>query len=282
MIGCNVAETKTHDILQALFFCSRALAAANLSTTDRAAASGVLGSMYYESGEWDEAIIYLSRTLQLVPVEPGALALRGLAYAQSGHNEEALADMNSAMRISSGRSDVRFMRGLYYTRQGQSDLALGDFTEVIRQEPNRMAGYFSRAKLYEDADQYDKAIADLNAAVRLEPTAQTYGARCAVLAYASQLTAALNDCQKALTDAPGDVDALSMRGLIYYSLGQQTKAAEDFERALELNPDTKLAYYGRGILKLKHGDRTGEDDITEAIQLDADFVARLQRLGFKP
>ena len=60
------------------------------------------------------------------------------------------------------------------------------------------------------------------------------------------------------------------------------KAAEDFEHAIAISADAKLAYYGRGILKLRHGDRSGEDDIDEAVRLDADFVARLRLRGIRP
>jgi len=282
LAACKMTESNSDGILGALFFCNRAFTSANLGSEGKAAASGVLGRTYYHNGEADEAIVYLTRTLQLAPGEPDIMAMRGLAYAESGHNAEALADFTAAMQASGGDSNVRILRGVYYARTGQRQLALADYSEIIRQEPNSMAGYFARAKLYEEADQYGEAIADMNIAVRLEPTAETYSSRCAVLAYASQLTAAMADCEKALAQDPDDVEALSMRGLIYLGLGQDTKAAEDFERALEIDPDAALAYYGRGVLKVRHGDRSGEEDIAEAVQIDADFVARLRRRGIAP
>jgi len=173
-------------------------------------------------------------------------------------------------------------RGQFHTRNGETDLALADYAEIIRQEPNSVEGYFARAKLYEETDQFDKAIADLNTVIRIEPNAVTYGARCFMLTFADRLTAAMADCEKALLEEPTNAGALTARGFIYMKLGEDSKAVEDFNRAIDRAPNTSIAYYGRGLLKLKGGDKSGEDDIADASLLDADLVVWMRRRGLKP
>src|SRR5574338_1264474 len=52
-------------------------------------------------------------------------------------------------------------------------------------------------------------------------------------------------------------------------MGETSRAAQDFDRALALDPDYAPAYYGRGWVRHYRGDYQGElDDAETAIHLD--------------
>jgi tetratricopeptide (TPR) repeat protein len=282
----DLAACKTagrNDVIQGVVYCTRTLIAPSLGPQDKAVTYANLGEAYFRLGEYDEAIVNLDNALHLTPDNAVALAERAVSYSKKGNQDQAREDLSAAVKLAPGDPLILMFRAGFYASNGEMDLALVDWSEVIRQQPGYVVGYFERAKLYEKTDQLDKAISDLNAAVRIQPVASSYGARCLVLAYADRLTAAMADCERALAEVPNNSTALSSRGFIYLKLGEDSKATEDFNHAIDRDPDVmSLAYYGRGLLKLKSGDKSGDDDIAEASLLDADLVVRMRRRGLKP
>ena len=59
------------------------------------------------------------------------------------------------------------------------------------------------------------------------------------------------------------------KGAAKYSLGDYTGAIQDFNKALELDPDDGYRYYLRGNVKSDLGDKKGAiQDYSKAIELD--------------
>jgi tetratricopeptide (TPR) repeat protein/transglutaminase-like putative cysteine protease len=280
LAACKTARAT--DSTQAIVFCTRALSAANLSDEEKATVYGMLGLTTYVVREYDQTIAYLDEALRLHPGNAEWLAGRGISYDRKGDKDQAVRDLDAAAKFAPDNASIFLYRGEFQARNGAMEAAVVEFAQALRIDANHISAYMARADVYEQMGQFDKAIADMDAAIRLSPSPYVYSARCNVLALADRLTAAMADCEKALLQAPNDFNALSARGLIYLKLGQDMKAADDFNRALKINPGAKVAYYGLGVLKLRSGDRTGDDDIAEATLLDADFVARMRRRGLKP
>ncbi len=73
----------------------------------------------------------------------------------------------------------------------------------------------------------------------------------------------------ALHISPDFVPALVRRGLVLIEIDEYESAAQDIERALELDPLYGLAYFGRGWLKGLRGDSEGElADGRHGLELD--------------
>jgi tetratricopeptide (TPR) repeat protein len=73
---------------------------------------------------------------------------------------------------------------------------------------------------------------------------------------------------------------LTNRGNIHFSLGEQETATVDFERAIELNPDSQVAYYNRGLAAFVIGHY--EDaivDSSEAIRIDPTMAEAFYNRG---
>jgi len=76
-------------------------------------------------------------------------------------------------------------------------------------------------------------------------------------------------------------DAYNNRGLDYANLGKYDKAIEDFNKAIELNPDLAVAYYNRGntYAELGEYDRAIKD-YDKAIELNKDYTVAYNNRGF--
>jgi tetratricopeptide (TPR) repeat protein len=60
-------------------------------------------------------------------------------------------------------------------------------------------------------------------------------------------------------------------------LGQPEPAAEDYSRAIALDPKLVEAYFGRGVVRLMlNEDRAAVDDLTRAIDLKSDHALAYQ------
>ena len=71
-----------------------------------------------------------------------------------------------------------------------------------------------------------------------------------------------------------------MRGLTYLKLGQLDTAIDDYNSALQLEPTLASALYGRGLAKLKRGDKAGADiDISAAQTFQANIGDDFMRYG---
>ncbi len=88
---------------------------------------------------------------------------------------------------------------------------------------------------------------------------------------AGQLDKALSDCQLAVQMAPESAIAYNYRGLIFDEMGQLEKAVADYQNATRLNPDFKDAWDNLRSLQLESEDtwnslRTVQPEIEKGFQ----------------
>jgi tetratricopeptide (TPR) repeat protein len=70
------------------------------------------------------------------------------------------------------------------------------------------------------------------------------------------------------------------RGVIKDKSGDKEGAMKDYNRSIELNPDYPVAYYNRGILKDNAGDKAGAvNDYNRAIELKPDYLSAYYNRG---
>jgi len=157
------------------------------------------------------------------------------------------------------------LRGLAYRANMQLSEAIADASESIRLKPSS-AAYQDRGASYDLRNEFALAIADFTAAIALAPKQfNHYDARCQARAQANiELDQALADCNMAINLAP--VSTLyGSRGLVYLRMGRLQDALADYDRACASPPLSAFAFYGRGVVKIRLGDKGGgETDIKTA------------------
>ena len=136
---------------------------------------------------------------------------RGQALVRSGKIEEALADFDKAIDINPHQAEALYNRGLLYQRQRQHQLAIDDFTSANGLTPQRAEPLLGRAISYLAVDKIKEAIADLDEGVEADPQ---------------------------------NAQIWTTRGLAYERLGDKTKAAASYGRAINIRPKDEAALSG--------------------------------------
>ena len=84
---------------------------------------------------------------------------------------------------------------------------------------------------------------------------------------------AINDYNKAIQLNPQLATAYNNRGLAYDNLGNYQQAINDYNKAIQLNPQFALAYNNRGLAYIKLGNhQQAINDFNKAIQLNPQYA----------
>jgi len=147
---------------------------------------------------------------------------------------------------------------LHEERFREALVALRD--AIKKDASNPYAYYFLGVGLFE-VGELEPARDAYRATLRLAPT--HLGARIAlthVLRQLGDLRDALKEGTQALSQSPGDADALHAVGLVYLARGDTTSARRYLEAFLDAKPELEAALEVRQILEgLKLGVNVSED-----------------------
>jgi cytochrome c-type biogenesis protein CcmH/NrfG len=143
--------------------------------------------------------------------------------------------------------------------------AMVELRRVILADPrNPYAYYFLGIALFE-VGEADPARDAYLASLRLAP--HHLGARVAlahVLRMTGDVRGAVREGMAALSQAPGDADALYAVGLAYHARGDEAAAVKYLEAFLATNPEFEVAVETRALLAAIKGEdaetERGEDD----------------------
>lgn len=181
-----------------------------------------LGSLYMDRAQWDKALPYFSKAIEINPGFFDAYNNRAAAWYNMQQWANSIADYSKALEIKPESAKLHYSRAIAYNNLGQADKALTDFNRTIELDAQNALAYGKRGLLFDKSNQLDKALADYSSAIELDPK------------YA---------------------EAFSNRGITYGKLGQWQKSIDDFNQAIAIDPNLKVAYSNREIslqnLKIK-------------------------------
>ncbi len=247
-----------------------------------------------------------------------ALARSAAGHATRGELELALADFDQAIRLDPSSAKLHYDRSQVRLRMRRPELALEDVDAALKLDPHYAPALLSRAAARLARRNEEGARTDLDAALAADPDSapriaalwidrgrfdlavslldrwigdhprddrlpDALNQRCRARAlWNRDLQAALADCNRSLRDGRVAQFRIS-RGLVRLRLGQNREAIEDFDAALKDRADAPWALYGRGVAKLKSGDKPGGDADLQAAAAVAPRLAETARnIGIAP
>jgi tetratricopeptide (TPR) repeat protein len=213
-----------------------------------AAVAGNLGWLYYQRGEYDLAIQYLLRALQLQPELWIATILHddlANAYTKKGRYQDALDELHKAIAMNPAYAEAHWHLGMALESRGDIPGALAEYKKAVEISPNYAEAYTSLALLRMNEKDYPAAIDLFQRAIKAHPHSFEAWVNLGVAynnsnRYAEGAVAFRN----ALEAGPDDSNACVAHynlGMSYAHLNSPAAAILEFEKALQLKPDFTLA-----------------------------------------
>ena len=229
------------------------------------------GDAYSQLGESARALVDLERAISLAPQSTQAYFYRGLAHSRMNMSVAALADYNAALERDPRNVDALTSRAAIHSLNSRIALAIQDLDAAIAIDKENAYAYFNRGFAYFAQGQHQKAIEDYTKAIELNPDfGLAYNNRALARAVINKdLPLALADCDMALKLMPGNLDVRDTRGFVYFKLGDPALALNEYNAALERDPNRTTALFGSGLAKIRMGNiKSGEGDQAAARILD--------------
>lgn len=216
-------------------FCQRALASEELDARTRAEVNINLGIGYFELGRYGPAIAAYTAAIDDAPDMAAAYLNRARAREREGQLQEAVDDYSETLSLDPAASDAYLGRGALLLAHGDPERAVSDFSRALELNGRWLAPRFNRGLAY-------LALGDFSAA-------------------ASDFTFVIEHDEE-------DASAWISRGRARAELGD-SGALEDFDKAIELQPEWGAAWFARGQFY---------DSQSERERADSDFF-RAHELG---
>jgi tetratricopeptide (TPR) repeat protein len=248
-----------------------------------------LGIAAGQAGRRDEALLCLSRAVQVRPGHPDAQYNLGVALGEAARHPEALSAYERVIALDAGRADAHYNRGVSLdaldrpqealaayeraialvprhaeahhnrgvalTRLGRADEALAAFDQALAARPDYPAALNHRGVALAALERAEEALAAYDRALALAPRyAQAENHRAMALLDLDRPAEALQSAERAVALAPGMADAWYHRGNALRELGRHAEAAESYERAISHEPAHASAHWNLADSRLLTGD----------------------------
>ena len=124
---------------------------------------------YYAGGEYDKAIIELTKAIELEPDNADAYTNLALSHFKNGDYENAVAAWTEVIKFNPDEAGPYYERGTSYFNLDQYELAIDDLSQAIDLDPTNADAYRVRGKSHAFMEDYEQAIADFSQTIELDP-----------------------------------------------------------------------------------------------------------------
>lgn len=282
--GGNVFARNRSESAAALPFDAdpAASGAAAVATADQLARRGAASAA---RREYESALADLNRAIELEPTNAAFFAQRGGLHAQLGRFDQATQDLDKALELDPALADARFQRASLRFLAKNSEGTLADLDVLDKTLAAQAQLRLGMSRLYQVLHRPAQAISQLNQWLPAHPNElqrdTALHARCWLRVTLSiELEKALDDCSAALDSDRRNPAYLDSRGTVYLRLGEYKKALSDFDRSIEVRPESATALYGRAMAREGLGQaEQSKADLAAARKLQHDIDHQAARSG---
>lgn len=283
----------------------------------------LLANIHRQEGHAPEAAAIADRMAAVAPKDADIQAVAGVVYCSTGQCQKGLAafarsiaikptitaylnrarylppsdlpgrkrDIDAALQLAPDNVDALQSLAEWQKASGKREEEGATLRKVaalvVAGEPASEQRAFRLGAIYARAGESDKARANF-AEYRGFAAAMKNGMALNNLCYTAatlnfDLDTALSDCQRAIALLPNDAAILDSLGFVQLRLGRLGDAIASYDKALELMPGIGPALFGRGIARLRQGDKAkAEADLAAATKLDANVADQFKQAGIAP
>lgn len=231
---------------------------ANIENPETAKDFNIRGLVLLDQGKNSDASLAFDQSVALDPQDPDTYYYRGISRYSRGIKQGAIEDFTEVIDLDPEFGDAYYQRGVAHYETGNIQAALTDFDQAIRFSPTDVLAYRNRAIVRRSLEDYQGMHADLQQVVDLAPAAWSWYNLAIAKRAIEDREGSVDAFTKALNYDPNFVEAYVNRAIVRRrGLGDLSRAIEDLNQALVLEPDHTVAQYTRGLFRRDTGDLSG-------------------------
>jgi serine/threonine protein kinase/tetratricopeptide (TPR) repeat protein len=237
---------------------------------------------------WDAAKAGLNACLTQRPDFVWAYLFRSQANQRLRAIADAGNDLEKALALNPN-DDARYAllqaRGILRLQANELETAAADFRAAIALKPEQYNGYWNLAHVHLARNEFDEAAALAEKGLALKPpgsvVASYHVERARQMVLTKQYQEAVAACEAAVTLAPGEAPAYSVRGQALAGLCRHGLAEQSFDQYLQKGGEkSALIFCGRGSARMQQGKYAeAAEDFARALELFQD-AAVYEHLGW--
>jgi tetratricopeptide (TPR) repeat protein/S1-C subfamily serine protease len=261
------------------------------------------GGQLWRLGRIEEAIKAFDEAIKQNDPDNVYLAWygKGLALFTLDKDQPAIEALQQAINTLPKGEDLKEFHSSILQRQSVVYRFLGDFStsagrerearenyeqaltvinQAISLVPNNPNYYNEKWSVLSELKRYDEGLAAITQAIYLAPRAAWYVNRGILYRRQQKYELALDDYNQAIELNPNHANAYNNRGNLYQDLQKYELALDDFNKAIEINPNFAILYYNRGNLYINQQKYDlALSDYNQAIELDSKLAMAYYNRG---
>ncbi|MEO5677962.1 MAG: tetratricopeptide repeat protein, partial [Usitatibacter sp.] len=237
----------------------------------------VLGFILATTGQREEGLAMLDRSIVADPRNCAFLDNRAQVLMQAGRDEDANRDLEDAVAIDPRSLQAWLHLSQARRRLGRGDAALDAANRALVLDAEHPGARYHEGVLHLERGDHGAAEASFRRVLQREPrNVPALNNLGVVLRETGRADEALASFQRAAATDPGNPDVLNNLGLALHHEGRSRDAIRLFKRALELQPGFAQALLNWGNVLRDGGDLEGARRLyVQALDADPGFVEAL-------
>jgi tetratricopeptide (TPR) repeat protein len=240
-----------------------------------------LGLIETKLENFEEAIGYFNRAIDLNPTDPDYFLNRGITHLTKGDSINAVKDFEETLRLNPESSLARHNLAIVNKSNSYVNDSETLLNEAIEKNPALPYPYAERGLLRLKKGDQIGALEDYNEAIKINPKEPDYWLNRGIIKEQSKdLQGALEDYKQVITLKPDYEKGWLNHGNVLVKLNRFEDAIEDYSVAIFYYLEYGLAYYNRGIAYHRIGKLNEAcNDLTKAkslqIKVDPKMMSKI-------
>ncbi|MEM7173053.1 MAG: tetratricopeptide repeat protein [Pseudomonadota bacterium] len=205
---------------------------------DALAARVGLAGLFQQQGEGEKANRLIDEVLTADPNMSDALFMRAARSIEDENLQRAISDLRTLLRNHPGNASARLLLAEAHLRNGESDLAVEAFRQYLAVVPDDLEIMVTMSRELAAIGSNNSALEVLGDALEQAPDhAPALLLRARILFAQGDWTGLLDGAGALIDNGDMAVDGYALRGFANLELANHAQAAQDFESALQLDPE---------------------------------------------
>lgn len=192
---------------------------------------------YSSLGDFDSAIHYIDKALELTPDNTAVLLAKAEILSDAGKTDECLEIWDKIIEQEPDNPGAYYAKGMEECCHGMTDAAIDDLSLCIALIPGISSAYSARADMYTRKGETEKAAADYRKVLELDTVPNSSSRAMYALQGLGRKAEAIEYMDKVIADNIDDEGVYYDAACLYTRIGDYPKALEMLRTSLEKGYD---------------------------------------------